>query len=39
MVYNFFYFYPSWQDCIEKWDKIMGILNNEEQKEREDKDE
>ena len=25
--------------ALKKWDKIMGILNNEEQKEREDKDE
>ncbi len=34
-----FIFIPVGRIALKKWDKIMGILNNEEQKEREDKDE
>lgn len=34
-----FIFIPVGRLALKKWDKIMEILNNEEQKERENKDE
>lgn len=34
-----FIFIPVGRLALKKWDKIMGILNSEEQKERESKDE